>query len=86
MKAFYDIASNDAFVDGWTDNTKERVASAYLTILRQVGMLDLFNSQLKPLKAQPQDYAYYLKQGEDWFLEACLLQSFEIDNIKSVVL
>lgn len=86
MMAFYDIASNDAFVDGWTDNTKERVASAYLTILRQVGMLDLFNSQLKPLKAQPQDYAYYLKQGEDWFLEACLLQSFEIDNIKSVVL
>lgn len=86
MMAFSEIAANDAFVDSWTDNTKDTVAKSYLTILRQVGMLDLFNAQLKPLKAQPQAYAYYLNHGEDWFLEACLLQTYEIEQIKSALL
>ena len=86
MMAFSEIAETDAFVDGWSDATKGKVASAYLTILRQVGMLDMFNAQLSPLKAQPQAYAYYLNHGEDWFLEACLLQSYEIEQIKSDLL
>ncbi|MBQ0129312.1 MAG: DUF1819 family protein [bacterium] len=86
MMAFSEIAVNDAFVDSWTDNTKDTVAKSFLTILRQVGMLDLFNAQLKPLKAQPQAYAYYLNHGEDWFLEACLLQTYEIEQIKSALL
>lgn len=86
MMAFSEIAVNDAFVDSWTDNTKDTVAKSFLTILRQVGMLDLFNAQLKPLKAQPQAYAYYLNNGEDWFLEACLLQTYEIEQIKSALL
>lgn len=86
MMAFSEIATNDAFVDSWTDNTKNTVAKSYLTILRQVGMLDLFNAQLKPLKAQPQAYAYYLNHGEDWFLEACLLQTYEIEQIKYALL
>lgn len=86
MMAFSEIATNEAFVDSWTDNTKNTVAKSYLTILRQVGMLDLFNAQLKPLKAQPQAYAYYLSHGEDWFLEACLLQTYEIEQIKYALL
>lgn len=86
MLVLSEIAANDDFVDGWTDNTKDRVALAYLTILRQIGMLDPFNAQLKPLKAQPQAYAFYIQHGEEWFLEACLLQSYEIEQIKSVLL
>lgn len=86
MMAFSEIAVNDAFVDSWTDNTKDTVAKSFLTILRQVGMLDIFNAQLRPLKAQPQAYAYYLNHGEDWFLEACLLQTYEIEQIKSALL
>ncbi len=86
MMAFSEIAASDDFVDSWADTTKGKVASAYLTILRQVGMLDPFNAQLSPLKAQPQAYAYYLNHGEDWFLEACLLQSYEIEQIKSDLL
>ena len=86
MMAFSEIAVNDAFVDSWTDKTKDTVAKSFLTILRQIGMLDLFNAQLKPLKAQPQAYAYYLNHGEDWFLEACLLQTYEIEQIKSALL
>lgn len=86
MMAFSEIAETDAFVDSWSDATKGKVASAYLTILRQVGMLDMFNAQLSPLKAEPQAYAYYLSHGEDWFLEACLLQTYEIEQIKSALL
>lgn len=86
MMAFSEIAAQDDFVDSWSDATKGKIASSYLTILRQVGMLNPFNAQLTPLKAQPQDYAYYLNHGEDWFLEACLLQSYEIDQIKSALL
>lgn len=86
MMAISEIAETDDFVDSWSDATKGKVASAYLTILRQVGMLDMFNAQLSPLKAEPQAYAYYLNHGEDWFLEACLLQTYEIEQIKSALL
>ena len=86
MMAFSEIAESDPFVDGWTDNTKGKVASAYLTILRQVGMLDPFNAQLLPLKANPESYVYYLNHGEDWFLETCLLQTYEIEQIKTALL
>lgn len=86
MLAFSEIAATDDFVDSWSDATKGKVASAYLTILRQVGMLGLFNAQLTPLKAEPQAFAYYLNNGEDWFLEACLLQTYEIEQIKSALL
>ncbi len=43
MMEFNEIASKDEFVDSWSDNTKDKVASAYLTILRKVGMLDNSN-------------------------------------------
>ena len=37
MMEFNEIASKDEFVDSWSDNTKDKVASAYLTILRKSG-------------------------------------------------
>lgn len=79
MMEFNEIAANDEFVDSWSDNTKEKVAGAYLTILRKVGMLD-GAGHLSPLSCG--NYEYYLAKGEPWFLEACLLQPYEIDNIK----
>ena len=40
MMEFNEIAAHDEFVDSWSDNTKDRCAGAYLTILRQAGLLD----------------------------------------------
>lgn len=79
MMEFNEIAAGDEFVDSWSDNTKDKVAGAYLTILRKVGML-ADDNHLNPLSCG--NYTYYLAKGEPWFLEACLLQPYEIDNIK----
>ena len=83
MMEFNEIAANDAFVDSWSDNTKDKVAGSYLTILRKVGMLTNDN-RLQPLSCG--NYEYYLAKGEPWFLEACLLQPYEIDNIKKAMI
>lgn len=79
MMELNEISAHDAFVDSWSDTTKDKVAGTYLTILRKVGMLDGEN-HLHSLKSD--NYGYYLTKGEPWFLEACLLQPYEINNIK----
>lgn len=79
MMEFSEIAAKDEFVDSWSENTMRKVASSYLSILRKVGMLDN-NNGLHCVEAENMDY--YIKIGEPWFLEACLLQPYQIDNIK----
>lgn len=76
---FNELSAKDEFVDSWSDKTKRKVASAYLTILRKVGILDK-EDNLHPLNAS--NYDYYIIHGEQWFLEACLLQPYQIENIK----
>ena len=78
MMEFNEISAKDEFVDSWSDSTKGKVASAYLTILRKVGMLTTDN-HLHSLVCN--NYGYYLTKGEPWFLEACLLQPYEIKRI-----
>ncbi len=82
MMEFNEISAKDEFVDSWSDATKGKVAGAYLTILRKVGMLDKDN-HLHSLTCD--NYGYYLAKGEPWFLEACLLQPYEINNIKKTM-
>ncbi|MCC8115074.1 MAG: DUF1819 family protein [Bacteroidales bacterium] len=79
MMEFNEISARDSFVDSWSENTKDRVASAYLALLRKVGMLDRDN-QLSAVKADNMDY--YLRIGEPWFLDACLLSPYEIEQIR----
>ncbi|MGI6233411.1 MAG: BrxA family protein [Prevotella sp.] len=74
-----EISSQDAFVDSWSESTKSKVESAYLTILRKVNMLDA-DGRLQPVRCG--NFDYYLLHGESWFLESCLLQPFEIEAIK----
>ena len=79
-----EIGARDEFVDSWSDNTRDRLASAYLSILRKVGMLDEEN-ELHPDKDTDDNMAYYIRIGEQWFLDACLLQPYEINEIKKAV-
>lgn len=79
MMEFSEISAKDKFVDSWSDSTKRKVAGTYLTILRKVGMLDNDN-HLHSLSCT--NYGYYLAKGEPWFLEACLLQPYEVENVK----
>ena len=57
---FSEVSANDAFVDSWSDKTKSRVAGAYLTILRKVGILDK-DDNLHPLSAS--NFDYYILNG-----------------------
>lgn len=79
MMEFNEISARDEFVDSWSENTKDRVASAYLSVLRKVGMLDRTNN-LSAIHST--NMAYYITHGEAWFLEACLLQPYQIEQIR----
>lgn len=81
------IAAHDAFVDSWSDNTKNRVASAYLTFLNQAGLYDRRSMELHPASGIDRAaYAYYVNIGQEWFFEACLLYPYEIEEIKQTAL
>ena len=70
-----EIAAKDEFVDSWSESTKTKVASAYLSMLRKCGMMDREGNlvQLKPSNAD-----FYIRIGEPWFLEACFLAPYQI--------
>ena len=78
-----EISARDTFVDSWSDETKGKLASTYLTILRKTGMLDE-EGKLNPLYCSNPEY--YVTIGEPWFLESCLLQPYEIEEIKKRIL
>ena len=80
LMEFHEISARDAFVDSWSGATRDKVISAYLSILRKIGILDRTN-QLQVLDCT--NYPYYLQIGESWFLEACLLQPYQIEKIKT---
>lgn len=82
MLRLNEIAAADAFVDGWSEKTKSRVCSGCLNFLRCAGMLDPQTGELRPLKMRDEDFAHFIAIGEAWFLEACLLQPYEIERIK----
>lgn len=86
MREFSELSSRDAFVDSWTEKTKDKCASQYLTILRQSGLLREKTDELQPLHLEASDYEYYVRSGEDWFLEACLLYPYEVNDIKKQLL
>ena len=83
MREFSELSSRDAFVDSWTEKTKDKCASQYLTILRQAGLLQEKTDELQSLHLEASDFEYYVRSGEDWFLEACLLYPYEVNNIKT---
>ena len=83
MMEFNEISAHDEFVDSWSDGTKDRCAGAYLTIIRQAGLLEEKTNELHSIKLDADEYAYYIHTGEEWFLDACLLYPYEINEIKS---
>lgn len=80
MIEFNEISAKDEFVDSWSDNTKEKIASTYITILRKAGMCDK-NGGLQVLKITNPEF-YLTGLGEPWFLEAALLEPYQIENLK----
>lgn len=86
LSEVYQISANDSFVDSWSDETKNKVVSSFITLLRKVGLLDTNTSQLFSPQVNEEEFAYFLKINEAWFLEACLLEPYVINRIKSFAL
>ena len=82
LMEFNELSAHDEFVDSWSDATKNKCCSNYLTILRQAGLLNEKTGELTPVKLDASEAAYYVRSGEEWFLEACLLYPYEINEIK----
>ena len=59
---FNEVSARDEFVDSWSEKTKRKVASSYLTILRKVGILDN-EDNLHPLSASNYDYYILNRQA-----------------------
>ena len=78
-----ELSAHDEFVDSWSDMTKNKCCSTYLTILRQSGLLNEKTNELTAIKLDASEFAYYIRSGEEWFMEACLLYPYEINDIKN---
>lgn len=86
LSEIYQVSANNDFVDSWSDETKNKVVSSFITMLRKVGLLDVNTSQLSSPQVNEEEFAYFLKINEAWFLEACLLEPYVINRIKSFAL
>ena len=83
LSEFYQISASNAFVDSWSKETKDRITKSFVTMLRKVGLLDAKTSELRSPQVNEEEFAYFLKINEAWFLDACLLEPYVINRIKS---
>ncbi|MBD5357712.1 MAG: DUF1819 family protein [Bacteroides sp.] len=87
LAALSDIACNDAFVDSWSDDTRGKIASAFLSVLRKVGFIPEKANDLHSLdNYTDEELKFFVQIGEPWFLEAILLPQYRIETIKSIAL
>lgn len=82
MMEFNEISARDAFVESWSDNTKEKVSSSVCSILRKVGLMEAKSFDLKSVDFFDIDSSYYIHNNEFWFLEACFLEPYEVQKMK----
>lgn len=82
--ALAEIASRDEFVDSWTAETRDRVASHYVTMVKQAGLSDKETGELRTPDVSDQDLLPYIKTGDVWFLQSCFLPSYRIEQIKQL--
>lgn len=79
-----ELASRDAFVDSWSDETRDRLSSQYLAMLRQGGLINETTKELQEPLLPDEDFLYYIRIGEVWFLQACLLPGYKIEQLKQL--
>lgn len=82
--ALNEIASKDEFVDSWSAETRDRASSQYLTMLRQAGLINDATKELQEPNLPDDSFLYYIRIGEVWFLQACLLPGYKIEQLKQL--
>lgn len=86
LAAISDIACNDEFVDSWSDSTRKKVASSYMSILRKVGFISDKDGDLRQPEYSDEDLSFFVHIGEPWFLDAIMIPPYRIETIKSIAL
>ena len=75
-----EIAAKDEAVDKWTDTTRRKAISVYLSILRDVKLLNK-QSLLQSVSSADCFWHFFISNQELWFLDACLLSNYEKERI-----
>lgn len=70
---FDEIASSNKNVERWSDQTKNKLITTYLNILRQAKLMTS-NTLVKPIAINATFLNYFRDIGEGWFIEACFLR------------
>ena len=76
------IAAVDPFVESWSDATKGKVASACLSFLRAVGMINSASGELRAVPVADKLTAHFISRGESWYLEALGMPLYEVKRIR----
>ena len=84
--ALEELATSDPLVDSWTDLTKGKIASSFITMLRQGGLLDPTTGELTTPKVPDEGFIPYVKSGDIWFLQTCFLPQYKVQQIKQLAL
>ena len=81
-----EIAATDELVNSWTEQTRQKIASCYITILKQAGLINHSTGELMPPSLSDDAYIQYVRSGELWFLQACFLPQYKIEQLKRLSL
>ncbi|GEO05553.1 hypothetical protein AAE02nite_32170 [Adhaeribacter aerolatus] len=71
-----EIVSQDATVAGWTDNSRNKIISVFMTMLKDAGFLSR-NQLRKPENISSSFWKFFVTAGDLWFLEACFVNKTE---------
>ena len=72
-------AQNYSEIDEWSETTREKAATVFIRILRECGILN--NNQISRIEASNTFWYFFIKQGDPWFLELCLLPKERRESI-----
>ena len=78
-----EIGSKDEFVDSWSEATKKKCISVYITMLKQAGFIK--DNQLVHPNIEVDDLLYFARIGDTWFLESCFMPAYEITELKTML-
>ena len=81
-----ELAAADPFVDSWTDLTRGKIASSFVTMLKQGGLIDLTTGELAQPQVPDDAFIPYVKSGDIWFLQTCFLPQYKVQQIKQLAL
>ena len=79
-----ELAAQDAFVDSWTVATRKKVVTTYILMLHQAGLMRDGSSVLCVPYLADDEWINYIRIGEAWFLEACFLPTYRVNELKQM--